>query len=225
SAIAKPDGVAAPAMSPAARVTVAERGINPTDLIPSGRGKTIVKEDVLAFESKKSAPTPAAAEPPPALAQQPVPSKTRVTRERMTTLRKRIAERLLASQQQTATLTTFNEVDMSAVMELRAKYKERFEKKHGVGLGFMSFFIKAVVEALKTYPVVNASIEGEDVVFHQNYGVSVAVSTEKGLFVPVLRDCDTRSFAEIEKGIADLAAKARDGKVKPDDMTGGTFTI
>lgn len=213
---AKPAGAVAPAMSPAARAMVAERGIDPADLTASGRGKTIVKDDVLAHDGKKLA------SPPPA---QPRGQTPRVTRQKMSPVRKRIAERLLASQQETATLTTFNEVDMSAVMDLRAKYKDRFEKKHGVGLGFMSFFVKAVVEALKAYPVVNASLDRDEVMFHNTYDISVAVSTEKGLFVPVLRDCDSRSFADIEKGIAELAAKARDGKVKPDDMTGGTFTI
>jgi 2-oxoglutarate dehydrogenase E2 component (dihydrolipoamide succinyltransferase) len=203
---------------------VAELAIDPAELTASGRGKTIVKDDVLAHDGKKVVlPTPVPrVSQPAARTREEIP---RVKREKMSPVRKRIAERLRVSQQETATLTTFNEVDMAAVMDLRAKYKDRFEKKHGVSLGFMSFFVKAVVEALKAYPVVNASIERDEVVYHNTYDISMAVSTEKGLFVPVLRDCDTRSFAEIEKGIAELAAKARDGKIKPDDMTGGTFTI
>jgi len=147
------------------------------------------------------------------------------TRQRMTPVRARIAERLLMAQQNAAILTTFNEADMSRVMELRAKYKETFQKKHGVGLGFMGFFVKACVDALKAYPAVNARIDGQDVVYHHYYHLGVAVSTEKGLMVPVLRDCDKLSFAGVEKGIGELAVKAREGRISVSDLQGGTFTI
>jgi 2-oxoglutarate dehydrogenase E2 component (dihydrolipoamide succinyltransferase) len=143
----------------------------------------------------------------------------------MSPIRARIAERLLAAQQNAAILTTFNEADLSRVMELRAKYRESFQKKHGVGLGFMGFFVKACVEALQAYPAVNARIDGNDVVHHHFYHIGVAVSTEKGLMVPILRDCDRLSFAEVEKGIGVLAAKAREGKIGVGDLQGGTFTI
>jgi 2-oxoglutarate dehydrogenase E2 component (dihydrolipoamide succinyltransferase) len=143
----------------------------------------------------------------------------------MTGIRQRIAERLVQSQQSTATLTTFNEADLSGVMALRDKYKDRFKERHGVGLGFMSFFVKAVVEALKAFPVVNARIDGADVVHQHFYDIGVAVSTDRGLMVPIVRDADLLSFAEIEKAIADLAVRARDGKVSVTDLQGGTFTI
>jgi 2-oxoglutarate dehydrogenase E2 component (dihydrolipoamide succinyltransferase) len=143
----------------------------------------------------------------------------------MSAIRQRIAERLLTSQKATASLTTFNEIDMSAVMDLRSRYKEPFKDKYGAALGFMSFFVKAAVEALKAYPLVNSAIDGRDIVQHAGYHVGVAVSTEKGLMVPVLRDADTLSFAQIEKAIGALAVKARDGKITVDDLQGGTFTI
>jgi 2-oxoglutarate dehydrogenase E2 component (dihydrolipoamide succinyltransferase) len=143
----------------------------------------------------------------------------------MTQIRRRIAERLLESQNSTATLTTFNECDLSAVMDLRAKYNERFEKKHGVKLGFMAVFVKAAVEALKAFPMVNARIDGTEIVTQHFYDIGVAVSTEKGLMVPVIRDADRLGFAEIEKAIAELAKKARDGKITVTDLEGGTFTI
>jgi 2-oxoglutarate dehydrogenase E2 component (dihydrolipoamide succinyltransferase) len=155
----------------------------------------------------------------------PAERTPRETRQRMTPIRARIAERLLAAQQNAAILTTFNEVDMSRVMELRARYKEGFQKKHGVGLGFMGFFVKASVEALRAFPAVNARIDGADVVYQHFYHLGVAVSTDKGLMVPVLRDCDRLSFSWIEKGIAELAAKAREGKLSVTDLQGGTFTI
>jgi 2-oxoglutarate dehydrogenase E2 component (dihydrolipoamide succinyltransferase) len=143
----------------------------------------------------------------------------------MTAIRKRIAERLIQSQQTTATLTTFNEADMTAINELRARYKDRFKEKTGVGLGFMSFFVKAAVEALKAFPAANARIDGSDIVYQNFFNIGVAVSTEKGLIVPVLKDADRLSFAEIEKTIADLASRARAGKVSVGDVQGGTFTI
>jgi 2-oxoglutarate dehydrogenase E2 component (dihydrolipoamide succinyltransferase) len=143
----------------------------------------------------------------------------------MTPIRQRIAERLLSAQQSAAILTTFNEADLSAVMALRARFKETFQKKHGVGLGFMGFFVKACVEALKAFPAVNARIDGSDIVYAHYYHLGVAVSTDKGLMVPVLRDCDRLSFAQIEKGIAELATRAREGKIGVADLQGGTFTI
>ena len=143
----------------------------------------------------------------------------------MTGIRQRIAERLVQSQQATATLTTFNEADLSGVLALREKYKERFKERHGVGLGFMSFFVKAVVEALKAFPVVNARVDGADVVHQHFHDIGVAVSTDRGLLVPIVRDADLLSFAEIEKTIAELAGKARDGKISVTDLQGGTFTI
>jgi 2-oxoglutarate dehydrogenase E2 component (dihydrolipoamide succinyltransferase) len=149
----------------------------------------------------------------------------RETRQRMSSIRQRIAERLVSSQQTTATLTTFNEADLSAVLALRNQYKDRFKDKYGIGLGFMAFFVKACVEALKTFPNVNARIEGSDIVYQHFYDIGVAVSTERGLMVPVVRDADHLSFAQIEKQIADLAQKAREGKITVTDLQGGTFTI
>ncbi len=143
----------------------------------------------------------------------------------MTRLRARIAQRLIEAQSTQALLTSFNEVDLTAVNELRARYKERFEKQHGVKLGFMSFFVKACIEALKKFPVVNASVDGNDIVYHEYYDVGVAVSTERGLVVPIVRDADLKSFAQIEKEVADYARKARDGTIALSDLTGGTFTI
>jgi 2-oxoglutarate dehydrogenase E2 component (dihydrolipoamide succinyltransferase) len=151
--------------------------------------------------------------------------EARERRERMSPIRARIAERLLTAQQNAAILTTFNEADLSAVMALRTKYKESFQKKHSVGLGFMSFFVKAAVEALRAFPAVNASIDGSDIVYHNSYDIGVAVSTEKGLMVPVLRGAEEMSFAAIEKGIAALAQKARENKITVADLQGGTFTI
>jgi 2-oxoglutarate dehydrogenase E2 component (dihydrolipoamide succinyltransferase) len=219
-----------PLLSPAARQLAADAGIDPRKLAGTGRGGRITKEDVQAYLAQR----PAAAQPAPPTTPAPSPARPveakpqadgRETRQPMTPIRQRIAERLLAAQQNAAILTTFNEADLSAVMALRARYKESFQKKHGVGLGFMSFFVKAVVEALRAFPAVNARIDGADVVYHNYYDVGVAVSTEKGLMVPVLRDAGRLGFAEIEKGIAELAAKGRDGKITVADLQGGTFTI
>jgi 2-oxoglutarate dehydrogenase E2 component (dihydrolipoamide succinyltransferase) len=215
----------AAAMSPSARVLVESKGIDASQLTGSGRGGRITKEDVLsgtpAGTGGNGAPTPAAP-PTPTL---PPPAGERETRQRMSPIRQRIAARLVESQQATASLTTFNEADLSAVMALRGQYKDKFKEKHGVSLGFMSFFVKACVEALKTFPIANARIDGPDVVYQHYYDIGVAVSTERGLMVPVLRGCDRLGFAEIEKGIAELAAKARDGKITVNDLQGGTFTI
>jgi 2-oxoglutarate dehydrogenase E2 component (dihydrolipoamide succinyltransferase) len=217
-----------PLLSPAARQALANEGIDPTQLSGTGRGGRITKEDVLAHLQKRGiaekAPV-ATAEPTTPVIESKTPREGRERRERMSPIRARIAERLLAAQQNAVILTTFNEADMSAVMALRVKYKESFQKKNGVGLGFMSFFVKAAIEALRAFPAVNARIDGGDVVYQNFYDIGVAVSTEKGLMVPILRDADQMSFAAIEKGIAALAQKARDNKINVADLQGGTFTI
>jgi len=211
------------AMSPAARRVAAEQGIDPTKVTGTGRGGVSTKEDALRQPSPPFVATSPAPTNGTMIVEQP--ASTRTTKQRMSPIRTRIAERLLQSQQTTASLTTFNETDMSAIMELRAKYKDKFKEKHQVGLGFMSFFVKAVVEALKTYPIVNARIDGPDVVQQHFYDIGVAVSTERGLMVPVVRDADKLTFANIESKITELAVKARDGKISVNDLTGGTFTI
>jgi 2-oxoglutarate dehydrogenase E2 component (dihydrolipoamide succinyltransferase) len=220
--------------SPAAAAAIRDHNLNASDLPASGPGGRVIKDDVLAHLSGEAKPQPAKSENriaqvAPRVEVVPVnmprESGVRETRQPMTTIRKRIAERLLESQNTTATLTTFNEADMSAIMDVRSRYNERFEKKFGVKLGFMSVFVKAAVEALKSFPIVNARIDGTDVVMQHFYDIGVAVSTEKGLMVPVLRDVDQMHFADIEKAIADVAKRARDGKVGMADLTGGTFTI
>lgn len=224
--LAEPTPKSEHAMSPAARAQVAEAGIDPAQIAASGRHGVLTKQDVLEhLEKTKAAKEGSASPPPPPPAGVVVPLDQRETRQRMSSIRARIAQRLLQSQQSTASLTTFNEADMSAITELRTRYKDRFKEKHGVPLGFMSFFVKASVEALKAFPAVNARIEGDDIVYCRYWNVGVAVSTEKGLMVPVLRDADQMSFAEIEKGIAALAVKAREGKIGVADLQGGTFTI
>jgi 2-oxoglutarate dehydrogenase E2 component (dihydrolipoamide succinyltransferase) len=211
------------AVSPAARRLATEEGVDLKRVAGSGRGGGVLKTDVQEHleKEKTSAPPPA---PPPAPTAAP-PPQGRETRQRMSAVRQRIAERLLASQKQTASLTTFNEADMSAVMDLRARYKDKFREKHEVGLGFMAFFVKASVAALKAYPLANARIDDADIVLHNFYNIGVAVSTEKGLMVPVLRDADQMTFAQIETVVADMAVKARDGKISVADLQGGTFTI
>jgi len=217
--VSKP--VAEPAMSPAARKLASEQGVKPE--AGSGRGGRVTKADVLAASE---ATTRAPATPSAAAATIPGLSDGRPEqRAPMSRLRLRIAERLLESQRSTATLTTFNEVNMQPIMEIRNRYKDRFEKEHGVKLGFMSFFVKAVVVALKKYPVLNASIDGSDIVYHGYYDIGIAVSSPRGLVVPIVRDADQLSIAEIEKGISDLATRARDGKLTIEELTGGTFTI
>src|SRR5262249_28585629 len=205
----------------------ANEGVDPHQLIGTGRGGRIIKEDVLSHLEQRggAAEKPAIAPPaPPSIplaapvTESKPPKAGRERRERMSPIRARIAERLLVAQQNAAILTTFNEADMSAVMALRSKYKETFQKKHGVGLGFMSFFVKTAVEALRAFPVVNASLDGSDIVYHNFHDIGVAVSTEKGLMVPVLRDADQLSFADIEKGIAALAQKARENKISVNDL-------
>lgn len=217
--------------SPAAARVLAEAGVSAADVKGTGPNGRILKEDaVAAAQAPAAKPQPAAtngtAPKPPAPA--PVATRApgeRTTREPMSKIRKTIATRLLDSQNTTATLTTFNEADMTAIQELRAKYNEKFEKKFGVKLGFMSVFAKAAVEALKAFPLVNARIDGDSIVHQHFYDIGVAVSTEKGLMVPVIRDIDKLGFADIEKAIAAVAKKARDGKITYADLEGGTFTI
>jgi 2-oxoglutarate dehydrogenase E2 component (dihydrolipoamide succinyltransferase) len=215
--------------SPAVRRLAAEEGVDISRVAPTGPGGRVTKGDVLNFLESKPAPKPP---PPPAApvaqAQAPspaAPSGSRETRQRMSGLRQKVAERLVEVQQTAAILTTFNEADMSRVMELRTRYKESFQTKHGVGLGFMSFFVKAVIDALKAFPAVNGRIDGNEIVLHHYYDIGVAVSTDRGLMVPVIRDADRLSFAAIEKTIAGFAAKARDGTITVGDLQGGTFTI
>jgi len=211
--------------SPAAGKILAEKGIDPSAVSGSGVNGRITKED--AVQAKTAAPAPAA-KPAAAPAPAAVPAKAGARderREKMSPLRKTVAKRLVAVKNETAMLTTFNEVDMQPIMELRGKYKDKFKEKHGVGLGFMSFFTKAVTEALKDWPAVGARIEGEDVIYSNFADISIAVSAPKGLVVPVIRNADSMSLAEIEKAIITLAGKARESKLTLDEMTGGTFTI
>ena len=204
--------------APAVRKALTETGIDAADVQGTGRGGRITKEDVASHQTK-----PAGAAQPHALS---VAVGERIEkRVPMTRLRKRVAERLLAATQETAMLTTFNEVNMKPIMDMRNQYKDAFEKRHGARLGFMSFFVKAATEALKRYPAVNASIDGDDIVYHGFYDIGVAVSSDRGLVVPVLRDTDRMNYAEVENGIRAYAGKAREGKLAIDDMTGGTFTI
>ncbi|GGH91419.1 2-oxoglutarate dehydrogenase complex dihydrolipoyllysine-residue succinyltransferase [Pseudomonas fluvialis] len=228
--------VAAPAsaeealLSPAARKIAEENGLNPAAIAGTGKGGRVTKEDVVAaVEARKTAPVAApAAKPAAPAAEAPLFAAGERVEKRvpMTRLRAKIAERLVEAQSSMAMLTTFNEVDMHEVMALRSKYKDLFEKTHnGVRLGFMSFFVKAAVEALKRFPAVNASIDGNDIVYHGYQDIGVAVSSDRGLVVPVLRNAELMSLAEIENGIATFGKKARDGKLSIEEMTGGTFTI
>ncbi len=223
-----------PMLSPAARKMAEENGLAPADIAGTGKGGRVTKEDVMnAVEAKKSAPAKApadAAKPaarPAAVDNSALAEGDRVEkRVPMTRLRARIAERLVDAQSSMAMLTTYNEVNMKPIMDLRSKYKELFEKKHnGVRLGFMSFFVKAATEALKRYPAVNASIDGSDVVYHGYQDIGVAVSSDRGLVVPILRNTEYMGLATIEGTIADFGRKAKDGKLSMEDMTGGTFTI
>jgi 2-oxoglutarate dehydrogenase E2 component (dihydrolipoamide succinyltransferase) len=214
-------------LSPSVRRLVEENQLNPAAIPASGRDGRLTKSDVVDYLGKK----PAAGAPVPA-APAPVVTRSvggngarREQRVPMTRLRARIAQRLIEAQSTQALLTTFNEVDLTAVQELRARYKERFEKEHGVKLGFMSFFVKATIEALKRFAVLNASVDGNDILYHEYYDIGVAVSTDRGLIVPIVRDADGKSFAAIETEIADYARKAREGTLAIEDLTGGTFTI
>lgn len=211
------------AQSPAVRRLAAETGIDPASVAGTGKAGRVTKGDMLAAaEAKPAAPAPTTSAPS---AQPVAPRGEKQTRVKMTKLRQTIANRLVQAQHQAAMLTTFNEADMSAIMALRAKYQDDFVKKHGVKLGFMSFFVKAVVNALKEVPAINAQIDGDTIIQNHYYDIGVAVSTDKGLMVPVIRDCDKKSMAEIEKDIADAAKRARDGKITLADLEGGVFTI
>jgi 2-oxoglutarate dehydrogenase E2 component (dihydrolipoamide succinyltransferase) len=226
-------------LSPSVRRLVEENHLDPSAIPASGRDGRLTKSDVVGFLGKQpaqappgsaGAAVPAAAAPAP-VARAPTPRTPAAAGARaeqrvpMTRLRARIAQRLIEAQSTQALLTTFNEVDLSATQELRARYKERFEKEHGVKLGFMSFFLKASIEALKKFPVVNASVDGSDIIYHEYYDIGVAVSTDRGLIVPIVRDADAKSFAVVEKEVADYARKAREGSLTIEDLTGGTFTI
>ncbi|RMG16581.1 MAG: 2-oxoglutarate dehydrogenase complex dihydrolipoyllysine-residue succinyltransferase [Planctomycetota bacterium] len=248
-----PGAVDAPRLMPAARNLLEKHGLRPQDITPTGPGGRLLKEDVLRHVDLAEVSGGAVTAPPPASptravtqgpfapvaeaaspagvpgdgAATPRPSGRARRREvvRMTPLRRRIAERLVESQRTTASLTTFNEVDMSAVVALRKEFKEAFLERHGVRLGFMSFFVKAVIEALKEQPALNAFIDGEDLVYNHYYDIGVAVGGGRGLVVPVIRDADRLSFAEIELTIRDFAVRAKKNKLRPDELEGGTFTI
>ena len=229
-------------LSPSVRRLVEENHLDPSAIPASGRDGRLTKSDVVGFLGKRpaeatpgtagaAAPAPAAAATPAPAARAPTPRPTAPAGARaeqrvpMTRLRARIAQRLIEAQSTQALLTTFNEVDLTATQELRARYKERFEKEHGVKLGFMSFFVRASIEALKKFPVLNASVDGGDIIYHEYYDIGVAVSTDRGLVVPIVRDADAKSFAVIEKEVADYARRAREGSLALEDLTGGTFTI
>ena len=228
---AKPD-TAGGKLSPAAKRVAEENKVDPKTVSGSGRDGRVSKSDVVNYLTTKDAASagPAAARPAAKAPAQFVPQPSARTaraeqRVPMTRLRARIAERMVQAQATQALLTSFNEVDLKSVNELRARYKDPFEKQHGVKLGFMSFFVKACVEALKKFPTVNASVDGNDIVYHEYFDVGVAVSTDRGLIVPVLRDADLLSYADIEKSIANFASRARAGSITMEELTGGTFTI
>ena len=223
-------------LSPSVRRLVEENKLDPGAIPASGKDGRLTKSDVVDFLGKNQTPVTDRAEPPapvvpaaraPAPAARPTTGAAGRTDQRvpMTRLRQRIAQRLVEAQHSAALLSTFNEIDMTNVLELRNRYKDRFEKEHGVKLGFMSFFAKAAIEALKKFPAVNGTIDGTDVIYHEYYDIGVAVSTDRGLMVPIVRDADIKSFATIEKEIGDYAKKAREGSIAIEDLTGGTFTI
>jgi len=210
--------------APSVRKLAEELNVNPKEVSGTGKGGRVTKEDVLLFrrDEGRKALSPSS----PAIVQAPIHiSDRREERVKMTRLRQRIAERLKEAQNTAAILTTFNEIDMSSIHAIRAKYRQAFEEKHGIRLGIMSFFVKACIQALRELPAVNAEIEGDEIIYKNYYDIGVAVSAPQGLVVPVVRNADMLSFAELEKGIASLALKARDGKLSIEDMTGGTFTI
>jgi len=225
------------AASPAARKIMAEQGVESSSVQGTGRGGRITKEDALGLNARPVAPAVVAQAAPAAaskaaLAQPPAPVSLEAVlgdrpeqRVAMSRLRARVAERLLQSQAQNAILTTFNEVNMQPVMDLRKKYQDKFEKEHGVKLGFMSFFVKAAIQALRKFPVLNASVDGNDIVYHGYFDIGIAVGSPRGLVVPILRNADQMGFADIEKKIAEFGQKARDGKLSIEELTGGTFSI
>jgi 2-oxoglutarate dehydrogenase E2 component (dihydrolipoamide succinyltransferase) len=231
--VSTPGASAAAKLSPAAKRVVEENKLDPNAVSGSGRDGRVSKSDVVNYLSAKEATPPQPKEPPaqpkelPPAAKAPPGARGARAEQRvpMTRLRARIAERMVQAQATQALLTSFNEVDLKAVSELRSRYKEQFEKQYGAKLGFMSFFTKACVEALKKFPSVNASVDGNDIVYHEYFDVGVAVSTDRGLIVPVLRDADHMSFADIEKSIAGFAGRARAGTITMEELTGGTFTI
>lgn len=216
-------------LSPAVRKLIDENNLDPSQITGTGKDGRLTKGDVLLFlkDGGSAAPEPAksAPAPQPAATAEPRADDPREERVKMTRLRQRIAERLKEAQNTAAMLTTFNEIDMTNVMAARKKFQDDFEKRHGCRLGFMSFFVKACIVALKELPAVNAEIDGDELIYKNFYDIGVAVGTEQGLVVPVLRDADKKSFADVEKGITDLGLRARDGKLGMDELTGGTFTI
>ena len=241
-----PTSEAAPALSPAVRRVVAEHDLDPQAISGTGKAGRITKADALQAAAQLSpatlapakaepdTPAPAVADPPkspaapafPAMSPSgPAPGERRIERVPMSKIRQRTAERLVQAKQNTAYLTTFNEIDMHQVVGIRSQYKDTFQKDHGIKIGFMSFFVKACCQALKAFPAVNAQIEGSDIVYHHYYDIGVAMSLDRGLIVPVVRQADTLHFAEIEARIAALAQRARDKKLLPDELAGGTFTI
>jgi 2-oxoglutarate dehydrogenase E2 component (dihydrolipoamide succinyltransferase) len=222
-----PAAAVAEKLAPSVRRLVEEHSLDAGAIPGSGRDGRITKGDVLGHLSGRDATAAAPSAPAKAAAAVPAPAAGPRAERRvpMTRLRARIAERLVQAQSTAAMLTTFNEVDLKAVNELRARHKDRFEKQHGARLGFMSFFVKACVEALRRYPLVNASVDGNDIVYHEYYDIGVAVSTDRGLVVPVLRDADTLGFGDIEKAVVGYATRAREGSITLEELTGGTFTI
>ena len=226
SAVPKEKVEAAPAVPPSARKLASAHDVDAASLQGSGRKGAVTKEDVQAAAKVGNVPRmEVAPEKPVTVIPQPAAGSRLEQRVPMTRIRQRIAERLLQSQQNAAILTTFNEVNMQAVIDMRTKYKDVFEKKHGVKLGFSSFFVKAAVQALKKFPIVNASVDGTDVVYHGYFDVGMAIGSERGLVVPIIRDADKLSLAEIEKQIAEFAARAKEGKLTMEELTGGTFSI
>lgn len=238
---AKPSASSAPQSGPAARKLAAEKGVDTATISGTGKDGRVTKSDIMTSAAANAVPTPVngqitdaitapkpqKAPEAPAQKSAPAPSQSsnRQTRRKMTPIRRRVAERLVRAKQEAAMLTTFNEVDMSAVMNLRKVHQEAFQKKHGVKLGFMSFFVKAVVQALKEVPEVNSQIDGDEIVDNHFYDIGIAVGAPRGLVVPIVRDADAKGFAQIEKTIADYGKKAREGKLTIDDLQGGVFTI
>lgn len=211
--------------SPAVARMATESNINTTNIPGTGRDGRLTKGDLISSQEGGSKPVAVPASSPAPSVPAPQMGERRVRREKMTRIRQRIAERLVEAQQTAAMLTTFNEVDMTAIMDIRKKYKEQFQKSHNVGLGFMSFFVKAVVESLKAYPAINGSIEGQEIVYHDYCDIGIAVSTDRGLMVPVVKNCELLSFAQIEAAIVEYGKRGREGKIALDDLSGGTFTI